>query len=66
LSRVGIGHGLPPEVKDGLKMLAYRENRSVSWILEQLIIKHFHLSRPEYVTRKPPKLDQHSKKPGTL
>ena len=46
--RVGIGHGLPPAVKAGLIDIANRENRSRSWVLEQVIIDYFGLSRPRY------------------
>lgn len=51
-SRVGIGHGLPPHIKQGLRAIAARENRSVSWVLEELIIDFFHLRKPKYVERK--------------
>ena len=46
--RVGIGHGLPPAVKAGLIDIATRENRTRSWVLEQVIIDYFGLSRPRY------------------
>ncbi|HVJ72079.1 MAG TPA: hypothetical protein VM531_11340 [Sphingomicrobium sp.] len=45
---VGIGHGLPPDVKDGLRLIARHENKSVSWVLEQVIIEYFHLPKPKY------------------
>ena len=44
--------GLPPYIKEGLKLIAKDENQSVSWVLEQVIIKHFKLDKPEYVPRK--------------
>jgi predicted transcriptional regulator len=51
-SRIGIGHGLPPHIKEGLRAIAARENRSVSWVLEELIIDFFNLKRPTYIERK--------------
>ena len=45
-------NGLPPEVKKGLKLAAARENISVSWMLEQIIIDHFGLRRPLYLKPK--------------
>lgn len=50
--RESIGHGLPPHIKQGVRMIAARENRSVSWVLEQVIIAYFGLKKPEYVARK--------------
>lgn len=50
--RVSLGHGLPPHIKEGLKLIAYRENRSLSWVLEQVLIHHFGLRQPEYVIPK--------------
>lgn len=40
--------GLPPEVKEGLYAIARKEKKSVSWVLEQLIIDYFGLKRPAY------------------
>jgi hypothetical protein len=48
-SRISIGHGLPPDIKDAIKMIAHHENQSVSWVLEQIIIEYFGLDKPEYV-----------------
>lgn len=47
-SREGFGHGLPSAVKDGLKKIAKQENKSMSWVVEQVIIEYFHLRRPRY------------------
>ena len=52
IHRESIGHGLPPEIKEGLKMIARMENQSVSWVLEKIIIKYFGFETPEYVRRK--------------
>ena len=51
-SRVGIGHGLPPEIKEGIKRIAASENKSVSWVLEVIIIDYFGMRRPKYIERK--------------
>jgi hypothetical protein len=50
--RVSIGHGLPPHIKEGLKLIAYREHRSLSWVLEQVLIHYFGLRQPEYIIPK--------------
>ena len=50
--RQTIGHGLPPHVKEGIRDIARRENQSVSWVLEQVIIRYFKLDKPEYIPRK--------------
>lgn len=50
--RESIGHGLPPEVKAGLKSIARSENKSVSWVLEEIIIEYFGFKRPKYIERK--------------
>lgn len=50
--RESIGHGLPPEIKAGLKAIAESENKSVSWVLEQVIIDYFGFKRPKYIQRK--------------
>jgi len=53
--RVGFGHGLPPHVKDGLRAIAAQENKSMSWVMEVVIIDYFGLKRPKYLQRKPGK-----------
>lgn len=50
--REGIGHGLPPEIKAGVRRIAASENKSVSWVLEEIIIDYFGLRRPKYLQRK--------------
>lgn len=44
--------GLPPAIKHGLQEIAYRERKSVSWVLEQVIISYFKLPMPKYKERK--------------
>lgn len=46
--REAFGHGLPPNVKAGLRAIARREHQSMSWVLEQVIIDYFHLPKPHY------------------
>jgi predicted transcriptional regulator len=43
--RAPRGLNLPPAVNDGLRELAARECRSVSWIMEEVIIDYFGLRR---------------------
>jgi hypothetical protein len=50
--RIPFGHGLPPEIKDGLREIAANEGKSMSWVMEEVIIRYFHLKRPKYVDRK--------------
>lgn len=50
--RVSIGHGLPPQIKEAIKAIAASENRSVSWVLEEVVIDYFSLRRPRYIDRK--------------
>lgn len=53
-SRLPFGHGLPEGIKDGIRAIAERENRSMSWVMERVIIDYFRLERPEYRERKKP------------
>jgi hypothetical protein len=59
-SRDSIGHGLPPEIKEGLRAIAFKENESLSWILEKIIIAYFGFKKPEYVEIKN---EKHIQKP---
>jgi len=49
-SRVGFGHGLPEAIKEGLRRIAERENKSMSWVMEEVIIDYFNLRRPRYAS----------------
>lgn len=49
--RVSNSHGLPPHIKEGLKAIARHENKSLSWVLEEVIYRHFGLKRPKFVTK---------------
>lgn len=50
--RVGFGHGLPEEIKEGIRRIAKKENKSMSWVMERVIIDYFKLPEPKYITRK--------------
>lgn len=50
--RVGFGHGLPYEIKEGIRSIAKHENKSMSWVMEEVIIRYFKLPTPEYITPK--------------
>lgn len=56
--RENIGHGLPPEIKDGLRAIAASENESMSWVLEKVIIEYFGLKKPLYIKRRPEKKEK--------
>lgn len=42
----------PDGVKEGLRAIAKKERKSMSWVLEQVIIDYFHLRAPLYVKAK--------------
>lgn len=54
--RVSLGHGLPPSIKDGLRAIADTERRSMSWVLEEIIVDWVcgkrRIARPKYRTPK--------------
>jgi hypothetical protein len=50
--RVSFGHGLPPHVKEGIRGIAKDENKSMSWVMEEIIIDYFGFKRPKYIERK--------------
>ncbi len=41
-------HRLPHEIKRSLMGIARDENKSMSWVLEQVIIDYFQLNVPRY------------------
>lgn len=47
--RIAWGGRLPDHVKEGLRRIAYAERKSMSWVLEEVVIEFFRLDRPEYV-----------------
>jgi hypothetical protein len=47
-SRENIGHRLPYEIKQGLKAIAAKENKSVGWVLEEVVIDYFGFRKPKY------------------
>lgn len=50
--RVAFGHGLPENIKEGIRSIAKRENKSMSWVMEEVIIDYFGMRRPAYKRRK--------------
>ena len=51
-SRVPFGHGLPDYIKEGLRSIAAHEKKSMSWVMEEVIIDYFGMKRPKYITRR--------------
>ena len=51
--RIRFHSQLPDSVKDGLRDIARRERKSMSWVIEEVIIDYFGLKPPKYKT--PPK-----------
>jgi hypothetical protein len=51
LCRETFGSRLAPDVKQGLRAIARAENKSMSWVVEQVIIEYFNLRRPKYDPR---------------
>ena len=43
---------LPRSVKQGLREIAKDENKSMNWVIEQVLIDYFHLEVPKYKPRK--------------
>ena len=46
--RIPFGHGLPHEIKEGIRKIAKDENKSMSWVMEEVIIDYFEFKRPKY------------------
>lgn len=39
---------LPEEIKEGLRKIARMEGKSMSWVVEEVIIRYFKMRRPRY------------------
>lgn len=65
-SRVSCGHGLPENIKKALQMIAVARGQSLSWVLEQELIKRFNLERPEYRLPKKKTAEEIAAERGTL
>jgi len=52
-SREAWGGRLPEAIKYGLYQIARREGKSVSWVVEEVIIQFFGLKQPAYKAPKP-------------
>lgn len=46
--RANFGSRMPEEVKEGLRAIARRERKSMSWVVEEVVIDYFDLKRPVY------------------
>ena len=46
--RVHLYGRLPDAVKEGLRRIARKENKSMSWVIEEVIIDYFSLPVPNY------------------
>lgn len=46
--RVSFGGRLPNQIKEGLRAIARDENKSMSWVMEETIIRFFKLKAPSY------------------
>ena len=46
--RVKLYGRLPDEVKEGLRDIAHHERKSMSWVIEEVIIRYFRLDKPKY------------------
>jgi hypothetical protein len=47
-SRMDFFSRLPPNIKEGLRAIAKKEGKSMSWVIEEVIIDYFGLKRPRY------------------
>lgn len=48
-SRTAVYAAWPDDVKEGLRAIAEDENKSMNWVVEEVVIRFFHLKRPVYV-----------------
>lgn len=46
--RIPFGSRLPEPIKEGLRSIAKKENKSMSWVVEEVIIDYFSLPKPKY------------------
>lgn len=51
---------LPSPIKEGLKAIARKENKSVSWVVEQVIIDYFGFAPPRYKEKRNAKKETYS------
>lgn len=50
--RLNVSLNLPPDIKEALRYVARKDRKSVSWLLEFVIIQYFEFDEPEYKERK--------------
>lgn len=51
-SRENFGGRLPPKIKAALRFIAKEDNKSMSWVMEEVIIRFFNLKQPIYKPHK--------------
>jgi len=51
-SRITFGSRLPEQIKEAFRIIAKQENKSMSWVMEEVIIDYFGLVRPKYIKSK--------------
>lgn len=51
-SRIRFGSSMPAPVKEGLRAIAKHERKSMSWVIEEVVIDYFSLERPRYINDK--------------
>lgn len=52
-SRDPFGSRLPRSIKEGLRSIARSENKSMSWVMEEVVIDYFNLKHPRYIEERP-------------
>jgi hypothetical protein len=60
-SRENWGGRLPEDVKYALYLVARRERKSVSWLMEEIVLGHFGFKTPDYLKPKPKPTDEAKK-----
>ena len=46
---------LPAEIKSGLRTIARMERKSMSWVIEEVVIDYFGMRAPRYVQKVTPR-----------
>lgn len=49
--RVHLWGRLPDNIKEGLRHIAMKEGRSMSWVVENVIVDYFGLPKPRYLDK---------------
>ena len=59
-TRENVYSRLPPEIKYGIRVIAKSENESISWVMEQCVLRYFGFKRPRYVGEKVKKVKKNN------